>query len=279
MGVRISTIPDNAPEWVTQLDGDIHLALASHSVFKYIALFSLILSTDYVLALRTAAIYSFQRNVSSVVGILVFLQTALTIWATTKWIVLELPTGIPGCFVRPAVHLEIGVSLYWLPSSITDAVVFVLTVSKVFPIWSSSKQNRLSWVILRDEILYYGVVALLRIATNVLMHTKNEFLGSIMAPLTLTLSPVIVFHTVLNVRSVIYNPQSTSQEAPISMREILAATHEPRARSSAIDLTPDIERARPILVRRGLKGREASERDVIEGRAVSNPQVERPRMA
>ncbi|GAA5948326.1 hypothetical protein JCM3765_001373 [Sporobolomyces pararoseus] len=261
----ISALSISAYDWFVCFDEEVDLVWrASNSVFKYLALFSrymalifpigivvlrlgnwteeecekmkleaaitstlVILSCDYLLALRTAAIYSFQRNVSTLLVIVVAVQTALAIWATTNWVRIDLPEGIPGCFVRPGMGHILGVSLYWIPSSVTDLILFVLTVSKVFPIWSSSKESKLSWVLLRDEIMYYGLVTSLTVATNILMYSSNRALGTIMVPLTLTLSPVLVFHLALNLRSVDRYPHRTAEEEPIPMEELLGTIREP----------------------------------------------------
>jgi hypothetical protein len=45
-----------------------------------------------------------------------------------------------------------------IPSSVTDIVVLILTVSKIFPIWSAPAKSRLSWVLLRDEILVGSLI-------------------------------------------------------------------------------------------------------------------------
>ncbi|GAA5843270.1 hypothetical protein JCM3766R1_003645 [Sporobolomyces carnicolor] len=225
MGVHVSRIPSDAPAWLTKLDHNLYIAKcaavsslsiaaydwfacldeeidliwrASHSVFKYLVLFSrymgivfplvtvigrlgdwnaqqchqlkpliavFLLSADFCLGLRTAAIHSFDRKVSAVIALVLLVETGAAIYATTGWITLNLPPEIPGCFFRPGTARSLGVSLYWIPSSVTDVTVFVLTVSKVFPIWSSTKESRLSWVILRDEIMYYGIITSLTIAT------------------------------------------------------------------------------------------------------------------
>ncbi|GAA6019671.1 hypothetical protein JCM11491_004875 [Sporobolomyces phaffii] len=324
MGSTVSAVPLDAPRALRELDRDVHITkctavaslsiavydyvvclgeeidlvwTASHSVFKYLALFSRytalvvplgivtlrlgdwsseqclrmkplgsvastlsILSTNYVLGLRTAAVYSYQRAVSLVIGTVLLAHTVLAIWATTQWITIDLPPEIPGCFPRPGERHSLGLSMYWIPAAITDVVLFALTVFKVFPIWSGSKESRLSFIILRDEILaspaYYGLISSLTVATpipeddtlkprvrsstsrppsNVLLYVGSPALGPILAPLSLTLSPVLVFHLVLNLRSVSRYPYHSSQEAAIPIEDVLASTYVPSAATATAD--------------------------------------------
>ncbi|GAA5948281.1 hypothetical protein JCM3765_001350 [Sporobolomyces pararoseus] len=237
-------------DWFACLDEEVDLVwTASRSLFKYLALscrylsimFSLsvvivrlgdwtaeeckrmklmvallstftLLSADYVLGLRTAAIYSFKRSVTIVIVLLLLFETIATLWTSSRWIQLVLPAGIHGCFFRPGVPHSLGVSFF---------------LCKVFPIWSSSRDSRLSWILLRDEIMYYGLITSLTVATNILMYIDNQALGPILAPLALTLSGVLVFHLVLNLRAVDRYPYRPSAEAPITVEELLARTHEP----------------------------------------------------
>ena len=65
-----------------------------------------------------------------------------------------MPPGVAGCFPTPGPSKSLNISLYWPPALLTDLVLFTLTICKVFPIWQGSNRNsRLSWIVLRDEIL------------------------------------------------------------------------------------------------------------------------------
>ncbi|GAA5976308.1 hypothetical protein JCM5350_001415 [Sporobolomyces pararoseus] len=348
MGIHLSTLPENASPALVELEKDIHIAKltsisalsisaydwfvcfdeevdlvwrASHSVFKYMALFArymglvmpigivvlrlgnwtkeecekmkieaaitstlVILSCDYLLALRTAAIYSFRRNITILVATLIGIQTALAIWATTGWVRIELPEGIPGCFVRPGMGHILGVSIYWIPSSVTDLVLFVLTVSKVFPIWSSSKESRLSWVLLRDEIMQHphvfrqqssrndhGPVDSYALAsTRVSPQARFEIVIGFCRTSLISGFNMFRFHLALNLRSVDRYPHKTAEEEPISMEELLATPptlQSPPAPPAPSTIVPlDIENrgnhARGQMRARGVEGR-TGERDVV----------------
>ncbi|GAA5976244.1 hypothetical protein JCM5350_001393 [Sporobolomyces pararoseus] len=289
MGIHVSTVSEDAPRWIKELDYQLHIArctsisafsiavydwfvcldeevdlvwTASRSLFKYLVLFCryisvlfplsvvivrlgdwtpvecskmklvaailstlTLLSVDYILGIRAAAIHSFDRTITTIIVLLLLFESVATLWTSSRWIQLVLPPGIHGCFFRPGAPNSLGVSFFWIPSSLTDSVVLVLTVCKVFPIWSSSRSSRLSWILLRDEIMYYGLVTSLTLATNILMYIDNEALGPILAPLSLTLSAVLVFHLILNLRSVDRYPHQASAEAPITVEELLARTH------------------------------------------------------
>ncbi|GAA5869303.1 hypothetical protein JCM16303_000422 [Sporobolomyces ruberrimus] len=281
----VSALSIAAYDHLACLDEEIEMIWrARHSVFKYLALVSrysglyvatiivmtrlgdwdrhtcqrflpvqvlagdlAILSSTYVLALRTAAVYSFRRGICIVIVLLVLVQTTLALWASTKWEVLKLPPGISGCFPRPGINRPLSVSLYWAPSLLTNLVLLTLTLTRVFPIWSLATGSRLSWVLLRDEILYYSLISTMVVATNVLMYQKNQALGPILAPFTIVLS----FHLTLNLRGISVNPIRTSEEQPVPMEEILARTCYPAPASHGPEIAVSSQDYRATIARRG----------------------------
>lgn len=119
---------------------------------------------------------------------------------------------------------------------------------------------------LRDEILYYGFIASLSVATNILMYLRNKALGPILAPLAVTLSALMVFHMVINLRSAAREPlamgeEGEEEEEPISMQEILASTRvrEPLHPSNNPQPAPRADPADPPVV-----SEHSSARDSIE---------------
>ncbi|GAA5976327.1 hypothetical protein JCM5350_001423 [Sporobolomyces pararoseus] len=227
MGVHPSRLPPDAPPSLIELDSALHIAkmtavsALSIAVYdwivcldeeiKYISL----LSVDYVLALRVVGIYCFQRYVTACIVVLISIQTALALWSSNYHMVVGIPPVIPGCFIRPGLGPRLGVSLYWFPAAVNNLVLLILTVVRIFPIWSNATEARWTWILLRDQI-FVSFAHLL----NVL---KQNTLASVMVPLALTLPPVLVFHLVLNLRSIAQSPASSEHEFDaIPMKELLA---------------------------------------------------------
>ncbi|GAA6060343.1 hypothetical protein JCM10212_000440 [Sporobolomyces blumeae] len=220
------------------------------------------LAPSAVMGLRTMSIYSFDRKICVVVCLMLVMQTSALIAGSTMWQTLHLPEGVKGCFPRPGSSRSLGISLYCKsrtsrpPAMLTDLVLFVLTTCKVWPIWVVSRgRTSLSWIILRDEVMYYGLVLAIDTATTILTFQKSDTLGPIMAPLAVTLASVLVSHLVLNLRAVaaqVANPlQPLDLSGSITVEDILAhKAPRANARNGAASMHPATGRAGEIVVQR-----------------------------
>ncbi|GAA5948343.1 hypothetical protein JCM3765_001379 [Sporobolomyces pararoseus] len=155
--------------------------------------------------------------------------TALALWSSNYHTVVGIPPVIPGCFIRPGLGPRLGVSLYWFPAAVNNIVLLILTIVRIFPIWSSSvdldppPRSNLCERYSFCPPLYYGVITALSLTLHLLNFLEQNTLASVMVPLALTLPPVLVFHLVLNLRSIAQSPITSEREfEPILMEDLLA---------------------------------------------------------
>ncbi|GAA6059181.1 hypothetical protein JCM10212_005526 [Sporobolomyces blumeae] len=85
---------------------------------------------------------------------------------------------------------------------------------KVWPIWASSRESSgLVWLILRDDLMFYGLNIAIDVTTTVLLYGKDDSLGPITAPLSIVLASVLATHLVLNLRQ--FGRSTATSEKPV----------------------------------------------------------------
>lgn len=155
-----------------------------------------------IFILRVRAIFARDRFITAFVWALLAAQIALKIWAFTDGVRLVLPDELVGCILVGRNQTRIAFT--WIAELIFDTVIFALTLYKTLRIYhvqlGKRKPLSLFVLIVRDGIIYFGVIFAANLANVLVFMLAEEGVRSINASFSTLITSLMVSRLILNLK-------------------------------------------------------------------------------
>ncbi|CAA7269572.1 unnamed protein product [Cyclocybe aegerita] len=152
-----------------------------------------------VMILRVYALYGRSSWILAFLLALLAGEVAIAAVGIDKGFPIDLPPPLGGCILtgtHPAFAAQ------WVAPSVTDSIIFFLTIRRSMKLWKQSGKSRVMHVLVRDGIFYFFIIFLTNLMNTIIYFQVEEDLKAIGASFIQLITSVMISRLILNLRGV-----------------------------------------------------------------------------